>query len=111
MGIAVVALICLLGIAVCAKSLSVLGREAPWTSAGWALTVLYFIVILVKVKRVPEPAVLEYAALAALAIAFIVAGIRDERQAEPWWWPTRRGMTRAERATPIAPSKKRSPYE
>ncbi|MBD5634839.1 MAG: hypothetical protein IAI49_10205, partial [Candidatus Eremiobacteraeota bacterium] len=28
---------------------------------------------------------------------FIVAGSRDEPQAEPWWWPRAPGLTGAER--------------
>jgi hypothetical protein len=51
---------------------------------------------------------LEYVLLNALAIAFVVAGFRDERQAEPWWWPKRRGLTRAERGAPISPAEKQS---
>jgi hypothetical protein len=30
----------------------------------------------------------DYACVALLTIAFIVAGIRKEPQAIPWWWPT-----------------------
>jgi hypothetical protein len=109
MGIAVVAFICLLGIAVCAKTLAVLGRHAPWTSGAWLLTALYFIVVLIKVTRVPNLASwIEYAILAALTIAFVVAGVRDERQAEPWWWPARRSLTRAERRIPAAGSSRGS---
>jgi hypothetical protein len=43
------------------------------------------------------PLHLEYVCLAALTVAFIVAGVRDEAQAEPWWWPTHLGTTRRER--------------
>jgi hypothetical protein len=35
--------------------------------------------------------------LLVLTVAFVVAGVRDERQAEPWWWPTHTGPTRAEK--------------
>jgi len=33
-------------------------------------------------------------------VAFVIAGIKDEAQAEPWWWPRGRGPTRAERRKP-----------
>ncbi len=95
---AVVAIICGLGIALSVKSIAVLGRDAPWTSAGWWLTVLYFIAVIAKATLAPAlPAYAEYTILAALTIVFLVAGVRDERQAEPWWWPTGRGATRAEK--------------
>jgi predicted histidine transporter YuiF (NhaC family) len=97
---AIVALVCLLGIALSVKSTVVLGRAAPWTSAGWLLTVVYFIEVIVKTTLAPAfPTALEYAVLAALAVAFVVAGVRDERQAEPWYWPNRQGTTRAEKRT------------
>lgn len=109
MGIAAVGLICLLGIAVCAKTIAVLGRSAPWTSGAWFLTALYFIAVLYKVLLAPRlPGFVEYVILAGLTGAFVVAGVRDERQAEPWWWPTHRGLTRAERRAPISQSEKRS---
>jgi hypothetical protein len=111
MGIAVVALICLLGIAGCAKTIAVLGSRAPWTSSAWALTGLYFVAVLVKVTFAPRlPGTLEYAILAALTVVFVVAAVRDEPQAEPWWWPKHLGLTRAQRRAPLPPrSQKRSP--
>jgi len=39
----------------------------------------------------------EYWAIGAILIAFVVAGLKDEPQSEPWWWPVRAGGTRAER--------------
>ncbi len=94
----IVALICLLGAALSVKSIIVLGRSAPWTSAGWWLTLLYFFAVTAKATFAPGlPAYTEYIVLGALTIVFVVAGFRDERQAEPWWWPNRRGMTRAEK--------------
>jgi hypothetical protein len=109
MGIAVVALICLLGIVVCAKSVSVLGNRAPWTFGAWIFTALYFLAVLIKVTRVPHlPNAIEYTILAALTVAFVVAGIRDEPQAEPWWWPKRLGLTRAQRRAPAPRPGKRS---
>ncbi len=74
----------------------VLGRAAPWTSIGWLLTIVYFLEVIVKTSVLPAlPAYAEYAALALLAVAFVIAGVRDEPQAEPWWWPNRLGSTRA----------------
>jgi hypothetical protein len=91
-------IVCLLGIALSIKSLIVLGSAAPWTSAGWWLTVVYFVAVSVKAAGAyPVSSYLEYGVLAALAIAFVVAGVRDERQAQPWWWPTERSGTRAEK--------------
>jgi hypothetical protein len=108
MGIAVVALICLFGIAVCAKTIAVLGRYAPWTSSAWFLTALYFIAVLGKVMHERQLAGwVGYAPLVGLTIAFLVAGIRDEPQAEPWWWPKRRGQTRAQRSALITRDQKR----
>jgi len=92
-----------LGIALSLRSIAVLGTRAPWTSAGWLLTVLYFVAAIAKAG--PGwilPAHGEYWFLIALTIAFVVAGVRDERQAEPWWWPNRCGETRAERRARIS---------
>jgi hypothetical protein len=106
MEIAAVVLICLLGIAVCAKTMAVLGRAAPWSSGAWFLTALYFVAVLGNVLLAPRvPGFVEYAILASLTIAFVIAGIGDERQAEPWWWPARRG---AERRAPMSRPRKRS---
>lgn len=99
--VAIVALICLLGIALSVKSLVVLGRAAPWTCAGWWLTIVYFIAVIAKASFAPTlPAYAEYIVLAALTVVFVVAGIRDEPQADPWWWPNGRGATRAEKRRP-----------
>jgi hypothetical protein len=96
--IVIVSFVCVLGIALSLKSIAVLGGAAPWTSAGWWLTILYFIAVIAKTAVAPAlPPSIEYSVLAALALAFVVAGVRDERQAEPWWWPNRRGTTRAEK--------------
>jgi uncharacterized membrane protein HdeD (DUF308 family) len=96
---AAVVLICLLGIALSVKSIATLGRVAPWTSAGWWLTVVYFFVVIGRTTISPAvPVSAEYIVLVGLAVVFVVAGVRDERQAEPWWWPNHRGSTRAEKA-------------
>jgi len=91
-------LVCLFGIALSVKSVLVLEAKAPWTAAGWWLTVVYFIAAILRATVAPSlPSLVEYAALAALALAFVVAGVRDEPQSEPWWWPNHRGVTRAEK--------------
>jgi hypothetical protein len=95
---AVIASICLVGSVLCIRSIVVLGRSAPWTSAGWLLTIGYFALVAIKLTVDPRiAATVEYVLLALMAVAFIVAGVRDEPQAEPWWWPNRRGATRSER--------------
>jgi hypothetical protein len=98
MNTALILIVCVAGIALSVKSTLVLGRAAPWTSAGWLLTVIYFIAVIVKLTADPAlPPGVEYAVIVALGIAFVIAGVRDEPQAEVWWWPTRCGATRAER--------------
>jgi hypothetical protein len=82
------------------RSLAVLGARAPWTSLGWLATVAYFSAAGWRYAHDrPQPGI----ALAAstsfivLAAAFIVAVWRDEPQAEPLIWPTRLGLTRAQK--------------
>jgi hypothetical protein len=85
------------------RSIVALRGVAPWTSTGWAGTLGYCFAAGVEYgdDALHRPAALvAYAFLLLLAIAFVIAGIRDERQAEPWWWPTRPGPTRAERRSP-----------
>ncbi len=96
----VVIAICALGIVLSGKSVLVLGRRAPWTSAGWLLTILYFVALIVRLRlRYHAGERAEYLTLAALIVAFVVAGFRDEPQAEPWWWPTHYGSTRRAKRT------------
>jgi len=81
------------------QTLRVLGRVAPWTSAGWIATIGYDATASAEIVTNSHlPLHLPYWFLVALTIAFAVAGFRDEAQGEPWWWPTRLGQTRAERA-------------
>jgi len=99
----------LLGIAVCAKSVLVLGSRAPWTFAAWVFTALYFVAVLAKITGVTHlPPIIGFAVLVALTVAFLVAGVRDEPQAEPWFWPKRLGLTRAQRRAPAPPPARRS---
>jgi hypothetical protein len=89
---------CLLGAALSLKSIAVLRKRSPWTIAGWAATAVYFAIEAVDVVRATHaPAHADYIVLGLLTICFVVAGIRDEPQAEPWWWPTHAGLTGAER--------------
>lgn len=80
------------------RSLAVLGRAAPWTSAGWAATIAYDCTASGELLAgVHAPLHLPYWFLAALIVAFVAGGVRDEPQADPWWWPGRLGPTRAQR--------------
>ncbi len=80
------------------KTLIVLETASPFTSAGWAFTILYDCTATAEiVTRTHAPFALGYVFLAALIIAFAIAGVRDEAQADPWWWPRALGLTRAER--------------
>jgi hypothetical protein len=82
------------------RSVVVLRSASPWTSAGWAATIGYCVAAAVEFSSEPEQriaAYVAYAFLLALTVAFVIAGVRDERQAEPWWWPTHPGPTRAEK--------------
>jgi tryptophan-rich sensory protein len=99
----------LIGIALAAlavlslRSLQFTWKHSPWTSVGWAATLAYCLYDVARLAFVPEGqnfGVLPHAdwgLLLLLTIAFIVAGVRDERQAEPWYWPRGRGATRGER--------------
>jgi hypothetical protein len=80
------------------RTLAVLGGAAPWTSLGWLATIGYDTAATYELlAHVHLPAHLPYLLLGALLAAFVVAGVRDEPQGEPWWWPRVRGGTRAER--------------
>jgi hypothetical protein len=82
------------------RSIAALGRRAPWTSAGWAGTIGWALASIVEFSAPSVHAVaaaVAYGFVVVLAIAFAVAGVRDEPQAEPWWWPTHAGETRAEK--------------
>jgi hypothetical protein len=82
------------------RSIVVLRSAAPWTSIGWAGTVGYGIAAACEYSSdaLHTPgAIAAYAFIVILAVAFVIAGVRDEPQAEPWWWPTHVGPTRAEK--------------
>jgi hypothetical protein len=86
------------GLVLSVKSMLVLGRQSPWTSAGWAFTILYIVAVFLEYgAHWVCPWHGEYGFLVGLTVTFIVAGVRDERQAEPWQWPVRASATRAER--------------
>ena len=89
---------CIGGLALSLKSAAVLGVRSRATALGWVLTAAYFAIAAVDVLRATRPPLhLDYVLLAALTAAFIVAGVRDEPQAEPWWWPSASGLTGKER--------------
>jgi hypothetical protein len=82
------------------RSLAVLGTRAPWTSLGWAATMGYFGAAAWRYAHTGPQREIMLAAEAAfvvLAAAFLVAVIRDEPQAEPLLWPSRVGLTRAQK--------------
>jgi hypothetical protein len=82
------------------RSLTVLGRRAPWTAAGWGATVVAAGAAIAKYSQNgTQSAALAIAegAFAVLTACFIVAFVRDEPQAEPLLWPVRLGATRAQR--------------
>jgi hypothetical protein len=82
------------------RSIAVLRGRAPWTSLGWTGTAGYCAAAIVEFSSDPfhrAAALLAYAFLLFLTVAFVVAGVRDEPQAEPLLWPTRIGLTRAEK--------------
>jgi hypothetical protein len=82
------------------RSLAVLGMRALWTSTGWAATAAYFASAAWRYAHAgPQPGAMLVAEgfFVILAIAFIVAVVRDEPQAEPLLWPTRIGLTRAQK--------------
>ena len=68
------------------------------TQVGWIATFVYCVITAAAlVARAHVPLHADDLVLVVLAIAFIVAGRRDEPQAEPWYWPTHVGPTGAER--------------
>ena len=96
-GLVYVALLTLLTV-LSIRTLVVLKAAALFTSAGWAFTILYDCTATAEiVAHTHAPFALGYVFLVALIVAFVVAGIRDEPQADPWWWPRALGLTRAER--------------
>lgn len=89
---------CVFGVILSLVSTRVLGERSRATQAAWIATAGYFIVAAIDaIRATPAPLHIDYVLLAALVIAFAIAGKRDEPQAEPWWWPTHAGPTGAER--------------
>jgi len=94
-----VALIALAAVAV--QSLRFTWKVSPWSSVGWLAILLYCGYDLTRIVTHANGvfAILPYAdygLLTIVTIAFIVGGVRDEGQAEPWYWPNHRGQTRAQ---------------
>jgi hypothetical protein len=89
---------CVAGLVFSLRCCALLRRGSPWSLTGWLATAAYFALALVAVVRTSRPLRLtEVAALVLVLLAFVVAGVRDERQAEPYWWPVRVGLTGRER--------------
>jgi hypothetical protein len=86
--------------ALAVRSLVVLGTRAPWTSLGWFWTFCYCVPAGLRFAGLASArtaTLVADAALVLLLVGFVVAGLRDEPQAEPWWWPVRMGLTRAQK--------------
>jgi len=76
----------------------VLGSGSRATQVGWIATAAYFAIAADDAaRRTHAPFFADDIALGVLTIAFIVAGRRDEPQAEPWYRPTHAGLTGAQR--------------
>ena len=90
--------VCAAGVALSLRSISVLDARSRWTAVGWWFTLAYFVFAgYSAIVRAHLPFVPEYWSLGALTLAFVVAGVKDEPQSEPWWWPNRASTTRRER--------------
>jgi hypothetical protein len=80
------------------RTLAILKSASPFTSAGWAFTILYDCTASAEVlTHAHAPFALAYIDLGVLIVAFVIAGVRDEAQADPWWWPRQLALTRAQR--------------
>lgn len=80
--------VCIAGLALSLKSMAVLRERSPYTLAGWFFTAAYFALAGYDAwQRTHAPWHADYVLVALLTLAFIVAGIRREPQAVPWWWP------------------------
>jgi uncharacterized RDD family membrane protein YckC len=81
--------VCIAGFVLSLRSIAVLRSRSPYTIAGWLFTAAYFALAAYDAwVRAHAPFHADYACVALLTIAFVVAGIRHEPQAVPWWWPT-----------------------
>jgi hypothetical protein len=90
--------VCVAGIVLSLRSVSVLRARSAYSIAGWLLTAAYFVLAGYDAARSQHaPWHADYVVLGALAVAFAAAGFRDEPQAEPWYWPVRAGQTGRER--------------
>lgn len=85
---------------VAVRSIWVLRERAVWTRSGWAATFGYCLAAAVEFSVPAAHVTAGYVAwgfLALLTTAFAIGFVRDEPQAEPWHWPVRESLTRAER--------------
>lgn len=83
------------------RTLTVLGRRSPFTSAGWASTVVCAgSAALRYLSDGPAgglPLLISEIFFGILTVTFITGAFRDEPQAEPLIWPRRIGLTRAQK--------------
>lgn len=82
------------------RSITLLGRGSPWSSAAWASTIgCAGAAALRYLSDGPQPVAMLISEIffAPLTVAFIVGAVRDEPQAEPLLWPRRAGLTRAQK--------------
>lgn len=67
-------------------------------TTGWTVAGVYFLVLFVRnLNGTTIGPFGEYALVLFVAVVWIVAVVRDEPPAEPWWWPVRLGPRRSER--------------
>jgi hypothetical protein len=87
------------GVFLAVRSLFILRTGSPWSSVGWLCTALFFALLFERASTrrhgLGQP--FDVGLLIGLALTFGIGTSRDERQAEPWFWPTRLSSTRAER--------------
>ncbi len=80
--------ICVLAV----RSMRLLGTGSPWATVAWAFVFIYGAAEAVAYSQPPLHQLAGragYGALILVAVAFIVSGIRNEPQGDPWWWPRR----------------------
>jgi len=89
---------CVAGLALSVRSAAVARRVSPWTMTGWLGWAAFFALSLVLVAYPTRPLrLVGGAALIGVMVAWFVGGVRDERQPDPFWWPSRLGRTFRER--------------
>lgn len=70
------------------RSIWLVAGSSPWTALGWFAILAYAVLEGYEVLTARTlPAHLPYIFLGLLAALLIIGGLRDERQAQPWYWP------------------------